>query len=138
MENKNSKVFKTKNGRIILKSTCSVYNNKKSMFISNNEGSGLLSSLGIRNALSKIPLLDIFFKYKKYFRKTYCLVCKTLTDNIDSKTVKNKGRLMMKSIYSVCGNKKKKFISQGSGLLDSLGLNTPQNRMKNDLWNAFR
>ena len=45
---------------------------------------------------------------------------------------------MMKSICQVCGNKKSKFISQGSGLLDSLGLNTPQNRMKNALWNAFR
>ena len=30
--------------------------------------------------------------------KTYCLVCKKLTDNTDSNTVKNKGRLMMKSI----------------------------------------
>ena len=27
---------------------------------------------------------------------------------------------------------------QGSSLFDSLGLNTPQNRMKNALWNAFR
>ena len=44
----------------------------------------------------------------------------------------------MKSICPVCGNKKSRFISQGSGLLDSLGLNTPHNRMKNALWNAFR
>ena len=70
--------------------------------------------------------------------KTYCLVCKKLTDNNNSQTVKKRGRLMMKSICSVCGNKKNRFISQGSGLLDSLGLNTPQNRMKNTLWNAFR
>ena len=28
--------------------------------------------------------------------KTYCLVCKKLTDNTNSETVKNKGRLMMK------------------------------------------
>ena len=69
---------------------------------------------------------------------TYCLVCKKLTDNTNLKTVKNKGRLMMKSICSVCGNKKNRFISQGSGLLDSLGLNPPQNRMKGALWNAFR
>ena len=41
-ENKNPKVFKTKNERIILKSICSVCNNKKSRFISKNEGSGLL------------------------------------------------------------------------------------------------
>ena len=30
------------------------------------------------------------------------------------------------------------FTSKGSGLLDSLELNTPQNRMKNALWNAFK
>ena len=41
--------------------------------------------------------------------KTYCLVCKKLTDSTNSKTVKNKGRLMMKSICPVCGNKKKKI-----------------------------
>ena len=70
--------------------------------------------------------------------KTYCLVCKKLTDNTNLKTVKNKGRLMMKSVCLVCENKKSRFISQGSGLLDSLGLHTPQNRIKNALWNAFR
>ena len=35
--------------------------------------------------------------------KTYFLVCKKLTDSPNSKTVKNKRRLMMKSIYPVCG-----------------------------------
>ena len=42
----------------------------------------------------------------------------------------------MSSKCSIC-NKKSKFISQGSGLFNSLGLNTPQNRMQNALWNAF-
>ena len=70
--------------------------------------------------------------------KTYCLICKNYTDNINSKVVKNKQRLMLKSNCSVCGNKKKMFTSKESDLLDSLGLNTPQNRMKNALWNAFR
>ena len=51
--------------------------------------------------------------------KTYCLVCKNLTDNNNSKTVKNKERLMMKSICPVCGNKKYISVSRGSGLLDS-------------------
>ena len=68
--------------------------------------------------------------------KTYCLVCKKPTDNTNSNTVKSKGRLMLKSICPVCG--KKIFILKVSGLLDSLGLNTRQNRMKNTLWNAFR
>ena len=35
----------------------------------------------------------------------------------------------MKSICSACGNKKPRFISRGSGLFDSLGINTPQNRI---------
>ena len=53
-ENKNPKVFKTKHGRIILKSICSECNNKKSRFISKKKRSGLLSSLGIRTPLNKI------------------------------------------------------------------------------------
>ena len=60
-ENKNAKVFKTKTERLMLQSICSVCNNKKSRFISKNEGSGLLSSLGIRTPLSKIPGLNIIF-----------------------------------------------------------------------------
>ena len=44
--------------------------------------------------------------------KTYCLVCKKLTDNTNSHTVKNKGRLMMKSNCSICGNKKNTFLFQ--------------------------
>ena len=58
-ENKNPKVFKTKNERLILKSVCSECNNKKSTFVSKNEGSGLLSNLGIRTPLSKVPLLNV-------------------------------------------------------------------------------
>ena len=69
---------------------------------------------------------------------TYCLVCKKYTENINPKVIKTKNnRKMMLSRCSFCNNKKPTFVSQGSGLLDSLGLNTPQNRMKNALWNAF-
>ena len=60
-ENKNPKVFKAKNERLILKSTCSECNNKKLRFISKNEGSGLLSSLAIKTPLSQIPLLNVLF-----------------------------------------------------------------------------
>ena len=45
---------------------------------------------------------------------------------------------MMLSRCSICNNKKSKFNLQRSGLFDSLGLSTPQNRMKDALWNAFR
>ena len=70
---------------------------------------------------------------------TYCLSCKKDTKNINPKVVKTKNnRRMMISRCFICNNKNSTFISQGYGLLDSLGLNTPQNRMKNALWNAFR
>ena len=48
------------NNRIILKSNCSVCGNKK-IKIGINEGSGLLSSLGIRTPLSQIPILNVLF-----------------------------------------------------------------------------
>ena len=60
-ENKNPKDFKTKSEKIILTSIYSVCNNKKSRFIRKNEGSGLLSSLGIKTPLNKIPGLNILF-----------------------------------------------------------------------------
>ena len=69
---------------------------------------------------------------------TYYLSLKKNTKNINSKVIKTKNnRKMMLSRGSVCNNKKSIFLSEGSGLFDSLGLNTPQNRKKNALWNAF-
>ena len=65
---------------------------------------------------------------------TYCLSCKNYTRNIDPKVIKTKNnKRVIISKCSICNNKNSTFISQGSGLLDSLGLNTPQNRMKNAL-----
>ena len=70
---------------------------------------------------------------------TYCLSCKKDTRKFDPRGVKTKNnRQIMLSKCSICNNKKFTFITQRSGLFDSLGLNTPQNRMKNTLWNAFR
>ena len=56
----------------------------------------------------------------------YCLSCKKVV-----KTKNNKK--MMLSRCSICNNKNSTFISKGSSLFDTLGLNTPQNRMKNAL-----
>ena len=65
-------------------------------------------------------------------------IIKKDTKSIDPKVIKTKNnRKMMLSKFSICNNKKSTFISQGSGLFDSLGLTAPQNRMKNALWNAF-
>ena len=69
---------------------------------------------------------------------TYRLSCKKDTRNIDPKVIKTKNnRKMMLSICSICNNKKSTFISQGSGIFDSLVYNTNQDRMKDALWNAF-
>ena len=69
---------------------------------------------------------------------TYYLSCKKDKRNIDPRIVKTKNnKRVMSSKCAICNNKKSTFISQGSGLVDNLGLNTPQNRMKNALWNAF-
>ena len=56
-ETKNPKVARTKNGKIMLLSKCAVCDSKKSKFIKEQETSGLLSSLGIKAPLSKIPLV---------------------------------------------------------------------------------
>ena len=69
---------------------------------------------------------------------TYCLSCKKDTKNIDSKVIKTKNnRKMMLSRCSICNNKKSTFLSEESGIIDSLIYNTRQNKMKDALWNAF-
>ena len=69
---------------------------------------------------------------------TYCISCKKVTKNIDPKVIKTKNnRKMMLSRCSICNNKKSTFISQGSGIFDSLVYNTNRDRMKDALWNAF-
>ena len=43
-------------------SKCAICGSKKSRFIKNQEAKGLLSKLGIKTLLSKVPILgDIFF-----------------------------------------------------------------------------
>ena len=54
-ENKTSRVSKISNGRTMLSSKSSISNSKKSRFIKNQEAKGLLSNLGIRPRLSKVP-----------------------------------------------------------------------------------
>ena len=61
-ENINPKVPKTSNNRIIVLSKCAICGSKKSRSIKNQETKGLLSNLGIKTPLSKVPVLgDILF-----------------------------------------------------------------------------
>ena len=58
----NPKVSKTSNGKTMILSKCVVCGSKKSKFIKEQHVKILLSNLGIRIPLNKIPLLgDILF-----------------------------------------------------------------------------
>ena len=55
-------MLKTKNGETMLLSKCALCGSKKSKFMKKQEAKGLLSSLGVKTPLSKIPLFgDILF-----------------------------------------------------------------------------
>ena len=58
-ESKKLKVIKKKSERKMLFWKCAVCDSKKSKFIKEQEASGLLSSLGIKTPLSKIPLVGL-------------------------------------------------------------------------------
>ena len=60
-ESLNSKISKTKNGRIIMQSKCAKWGIKKLRFVKEQETKGLLSNLGIKPPLSKIPFLNVLF-----------------------------------------------------------------------------
>ena len=58
----NPKVSKTTNGKAIILSTCAICGSKKSKFIKEQEAKGLLSNLGLKTRLNKIPVLgDVLF-----------------------------------------------------------------------------
>ena len=61
-ENIDPKVWGSSNGKIMIFLKCAIYGSKKFRFIKNQEAKGLLSKLGIKTPLSKIPILgDILF-----------------------------------------------------------------------------
>ena len=61
-ESINPKVSKTTSGKVMILSTCAICDSKKSKFIREEEAKGLLTNLGLRTPLSKIPVLgDILF-----------------------------------------------------------------------------
>ena len=54
-------MFRTKNNRLLMQSKCSVCKNEKSRFVKEQDAKVLLSNLGIKTPLSKIPLLNVLF-----------------------------------------------------------------------------
>ena len=61
--------------------------------------------------------------------QTYCAsIKKKHTENKDAKVIRTKtGRLQMKSVCSICGEKKARFLKEqeAKGILSSLGIRTP-------------
>ena len=61
-ENIDPTVSSTSNGRAMILLTCAICGSKKSRFIKNQIAKGLLSNLGIKTPLRKVPILgDIVF-----------------------------------------------------------------------------
>ena len=60
-ENIEPRMVRTKSNRLVMQSKSSVCGIKKSRFVKEQEAKGLLSYLGIKTPLSKIPLLNVLF-----------------------------------------------------------------------------
>ena len=68
-ENINPRVWNTSNGGTIILLDCAICGSKKSRFIKNQEAKALLSYLGVRTPLSKVPILgDILFWMQIHLR----------------------------------------------------------------------
>ena len=60
-ENIDPKIVRTKNNRLMMQAKCPVCGIKKSIFVKQQGANCLLSNLGIKATLSKIPLLNLLF-----------------------------------------------------------------------------
>ena len=60
-KNINLRIVRNKHNRSMIQSNCKICNSKKSRFIKEHQASGLLSNLGIKFPLNKVPLLNILF-----------------------------------------------------------------------------
>ena len=60
-KNINPKVVRNIQNRLMIQSNCATCGSKKSRFIKEQQAMGILSNLGIKTPLSKVPLLNILF-----------------------------------------------------------------------------
>ena len=60
-KNIDQKMIRTKNNRLIMQSKCPFCGIKKLICVKEEEAKVLLSNLGIKTPLSKIPLLNVLF-----------------------------------------------------------------------------
>ena len=60
-KNNNPKIVRNRQNRLMTQTICAICGNKKSRFIKEQQAMGILSNLGIKTPLSKVPLLNILF-----------------------------------------------------------------------------
>ena len=60
-KNNNHKVVRNRQNKLMMQSNCATCNSKKSRFIKKQQAKRILSNLGIKTPLSKVPLLNILF-----------------------------------------------------------------------------
>ena len=60
-KNINPKIVRNRQNRSMIQSNCAICGSKKSKFIKEQQVMGILSNLGIKTLLSKVPLLNILF-----------------------------------------------------------------------------
>ena len=60
-KNNNPKRVRNRQNGIMIQSNCATCGSKKSRFVKEQQALGILSNLGIKTPLSKVPLLNILF-----------------------------------------------------------------------------
>ena len=61
IKNNNSKIVTNRQNRLMIQSNCATCGSKKSRFIKEQQAIRILSNLGIKIPLSKVPLLNVLF-----------------------------------------------------------------------------
>ena len=60
-KNNNPKIVRNRQNRLMIQSTCATCDSKKFRFTKEQQAMGILSNLGIKTPLSKVPLLNVLF-----------------------------------------------------------------------------
>ena len=97
-KNIDPQVSSTSNGKLMILSKCAICVSRKSSFIKKQDAKGILSSLGIKTPLSKIPLFGdiLFYMYKmNEIVNKFLLVGDTFMPEMHLR--------QSQSVYSACG-----------------------------------
>ena len=127
-------VSKTSNGKTMILSKYAICGSKRSRFIKKQEPKGILTSLGFKIGLDKIPFLEIILLSGIMYKKNAILLFKA-QKNIERinprvpKTLTGKTIILSKCV--ICNTKKSRFIKkqEGTGILSNLGLKTPLSKI---------